>query len=59
VIGPFGPPSASIVGQITAKSSTASITTVVADYSSPNTVTGFVHRLPVDLPKPAKHQPDR
>jgi hypothetical protein len=60
VVGSFGAPSASVVSQIvTAPSSTASIATVIAGYSTPNTVTGFVHGLPVELPKPAKHQPDR
>jgi hypothetical protein len=59
VVGPFGAPSASVVGQIlTAPSSTTSIATVGAGYSIPNTTAGFVHRLPIELPKPPIYKPD-
>ena len=59
VAGPFGAPPASVIGQIlTAPSSTASIATVGVGYSVPNSVTGFVYRLPIALSKAPAHQPD-
>jgi dihydrodipicolinate synthase/N-acetylneuraminate lyase len=51
-------PPASVVGHVlTAASSTGSLSVVM--YAIPNAVTGNVHSLPVELPKPASHEPDR
>jgi hypothetical protein len=55
VLGTFGVPSAGAVGQILP----APGSTVNAGYSTPNTITGFVHRLLVELPKPMTHRPDQ
>jgi hypothetical protein len=51
-------PPASVVGHVlTAASSTGSIGGAM--YSIPNSVTGNLHRLPTELPKPAAQEPDR
>jgi hypothetical protein len=51
-------PPASVVGHVlTAASSTGSL--YVPIYAIPDAVTGNVHRLPTELPKPAPHDPDR
>jgi hypothetical protein len=61
VLAPFGAknPPASAVGHVllTTASSTASISMVT--FSIPNTATGAVHRLPIELPRPAAHEPDK
>jgi hypothetical protein len=50
-------PPASVVGHVlTAASTTGSLYVAIA---IPNAVTGNVHRLPVELPKPAPYEPDR
>jgi len=63
LLAPFGaknPPVAAVGHVLTAASSTGSIASVLAVvYGIPSTVTGAVHRLPTDLPRPALHEPDR
>jgi hypothetical protein len=59
VVGPFGAPSASVVGTILlAPSSTLSTLSISNGYSSPNTVTSAVYRLPIELPKRPATIPD-
>jgi hypothetical protein len=53
-------PPASVVGHVlTAASSVGFSGGVTMIYSIPNAVTGNVHRLPAELPKPAAQEPDR
>jgi len=60
-LGAQNPPAAAVGHNLTAPSSTGSIASVSASvvYGIPSTVTGAAHRLPVELPKPAFHEPDR
>jgi hypothetical protein len=51
-------PPASVVGHIlTAASSTATLNAPM--YVTINSVTGAMHRLPAELPKPSPQEPDR
>jgi hypothetical protein len=58
-VGAKNPPSAVVGHVLTMASSTGSISSVQLGYSALNTVTGAVHRLPIDLPRLAAYEPDK
>jgi len=60
-LGAKNPPAAAVGHVLTTAvaGSTSLVGTAHLLYSLPNTVTGAVHRLPAELPRPAMHEPDK